>query len=122
LWEGIYIVFAVAMPLSHDLDDYKLETTFQKDPEYVLHTSYKADRGKGIRKAAVVEKWARQKYLGGGSFGSVHLEMLMECSHTTHRAVKQLYKADMARMKIDVKKELIALKKFSRAKVRSVRA
>src|SRR6266487_2783939 len=113
------------MSLFHDLDDYKLETAFQKDPECVLHTSYKADRVKGICKAAVVEKWARQKYVGRGSFGSVHLEMLMECNHTTqatHRAVKQLYKADLARTKIDFKKELIALTKFSRSKVRSARA
>jgi hypothetical protein len=111
------------MSLLHDLNDYKLETTFEYNPNYVIHTSYKSDRARGIRKVAVVKRWAPQKPdLGAGTFGTVRLENLLDIQDhdgtiVTQRAVKQLYKPQMARTNIDYKKELIALSKFSRSKV-----
>jgi len=63
------------MSLLHDLDDFKLETSFEKDTNFVLHTSYKADRARGIRKVAVVERWAPHgPELGVGTFGTVRLQ------------------------------------------------
>jgi hypothetical protein len=111
------------MSLLHDLDDYKLDTTFEHNPDCVIHTSYKSDRARGIRKVAVVRRWAPQKPdLGAGTFGTVRLENLLDVQDhdgtiVTQRAVKQLYKPQMARTNIDYKKELIALSKFSRSKV-----
>jgi hypothetical protein len=67
------------MSLLHDLDDYKLETTFEHNPDCVIHTSYKSDRARGIRKVAVVKRWAPQKPgLGAGTFGTVRLENLLD--------------------------------------------
>jgi hypothetical protein len=105
----------------HDLDDFKLETTFKNDPACVLHTSCQADRARGIRKAEVVEEWVPQKPdLGVGTFGTVRLEKKWN-QHggtiSTHHAVKLCHKAQMARLNVDYKKELIALTKFSRDKV-----
>ncbi|KAE8441992.1 hypothetical protein EG329_004118 [Mollisiaceae sp. DMI_Dod_QoI] len=108
------------MSIIYDLDDYKLETSFQKDPECILHTSYKLDRARGIQKVAIVDKWVPQKpSLGAGTFGTVRLEKCFSAGDGTkpsHRAAKQLNKMHMSRMKIDYKKELIALTKFSRSK------
>jgi hypothetical protein len=102
-----------------DLDDYKLEVSFERDPECVLHTKFVSDRARGIRRVPVVQKWRPQKPpLGAGMFGSVRLET---CSDSTekpeHRAVKKLQKMHLDRLKIDFRKELIALTKFSRQKV-----
>ncbi|XMA14342.1 hypothetical protein WAI453_007133 [Rhynchosporium graminicola] len=86
------------MSLLDDLNDYKLETSYQRDPEYTIHTSYRADRARGIGKVAVIEKWVRdQKLLGVSTFGSMH-------------------KSHIARLKVDYNKEIIALTKFSRSK------
>jgi hypothetical protein len=113
----------ISMAHIYDLDDYKLETTFQgyPQPNIILHTSYRADRARGIRKVAVVDQWAHQKpELGVGTFGTVRLEKKLNNRDEgqTFRAVKQLQKSQMARLRIDYRKELIALTKFSRSKVR----
>jgi len=107
------------MPLYPDLGDSKLDAIFQTDPDCVLHISYRPDRSRRIRKVAVLEKWAYQKDLAGGSFGRVHLEKLLKspASESNYRAVKKLYKSDLARSKIDFRKELAALNKFSSPKV-----
>lgn len=109
------------MSVIDDLDDYKLEASFQRDPECILHTSYKSDRARGIHGVAVVDTWVPQKPdLGSGTFGTVRLEKRLNApdgTKHTHRAVKRLHKIQMARLKIDYKKELIALTKFSRSKV-----
>jgi len=109
------------MSVIDDLDDYKLETTFQRDPVCVLHTSYKSDRARGIRRVAIVDKWVPQKpALGTGTFGTVRLEKFVNApdgTKRTERAVKQLHKMQLAQLNVDYKKELIALTKFSRSKV-----
>jgi hypothetical protein len=67
------------MSLLYDLDDYKLETTFEYNPDYVLHTSYKSDRARGIPKVSLVKRWAPQKLdLSAGTFGTVRLENLLD--------------------------------------------
>jgi hypothetical protein len=109
--------------MSHlqDLHDYKLETEFHTQPEIVLHRSYRADWSHGRQRVVLEEKWAPQKpELGVGTFGKVRLERRQNLDGQTQyqdRAVKQLRKMDMARMKVDFRKELAALTKFSRPKV-----
>ena len=109
------------MSLLRDLDDYKLQTEFRTRPNIVVHRSYRADWGHGRRRVVVEEEWAPQKpALGAGSFGTVRLERRQNVDGETQykdRAVKQLRKIDMARMKVDFRKELLALTKFSRSKV-----
>lgn len=103
----------------HDLDDFKIVTTFKNESGSVLHTSYKANRARGIRKVAV-EEWTPQKPdLGAGTFGTVRLETKVNNggARSTSRAVKLLRKTDIARLNVDYKKELLALSKFSRDKV-----
>lgn len=99
-----------------DLDDYKIDTTFHKNPDYVVHTLQTADWARGQKRKIVKEKWvAQDEILGSGTFGTVRLEERVDGKVT--RAVKQLWKFQMARLNIDYKKELLALTKFSRSKV-----
>jgi hypothetical protein len=105
------------MSLLEDLNDYRLETSFETNPYCIVHTSYKSDRARGICKVVIIEKWARQEpLLGEGSFGKVWLERKLDGDNDT-RAVKELSKSHLARVKVDYKKELLALTKFSKPKV-----
>ncbi|TVY24038.1 Serine/threonine-protein kinase [Lachnellula hyalina] len=112
------------MSLKDDLDDYKLDTTFQSDPKCVIHKFYKVHRARGFRKVEVLERWFPQgKVLGAGAFGTVRLEKRApsddhEGALRDLRAVKQLYKWQLDRLKVDFRKELSALIKFSRTKFR----
>ncbi|EPE28390.1 Protein kinase-like (PK-like) [Glarea lozoyensis ATCC 20868] len=101
-----------------DLDDYKLEVSFERDSDCVLHTKFVSDRARGIRRVPVVQKWRPQKPpLGAGMFGSVRLEICSDSiEKPEQRAVKKLQKMHLDRLKIDFRKELIALTKFSRRK------
>jgi len=111
------------MSLKDDLDDYKLDTTFQSDPKCVIHKFYKVHRARGFRKVEVLERWfPHGKVLGAGAFGTVRLEKRApsddhEGALRDLRAVKQLYKWQLDRLKVDFRKELSALIKFSRTKV-----
>jgi hypothetical protein len=111
-----------------DLEDYKLQTEFDRLRGVVLHRSYRADWANGRRRVVVEERWIpQQEVLGVGTFGTVRLETRQDDGsrrgsrghghESKYRAVKQLRKMDMARMKVDVRKELLALTKFSRSKV-----
>lgn len=100
-----------------DLNDWKLEASFENDPPCVIHKTTQADRANGIRSVAIVKRWVPQKpILGAGAFGTVHLEKEISGDNGT-RAVKQLYKSRMEGLGINYKKELVALTKFSRHKV-----
>jgi hypothetical protein len=100
--------------LDDDLDDYKLDSVFHTDPDYVLHTSFRRDLGRGLRKVKVEDKWYRERELGAGTFGSVYLEVT---SDQRQRAVKQISKHLATRLGIDYKTELSALAMFAKAKV-----
>jgi hypothetical protein len=100
--------------MDDDLDDYKLDTTWGQDPSYVVHTSFERDRRRGGRKVAIEKKWFRQRELGIGSCGVVHLETTEDGQE---RAVKSIRKGLATRLRIDYKRELAAISTFSRAKV-----
>lgn len=108
----------------NDLDDYKLHTEFRTNPNILLHRSYCADWAHGRSRVVVQEEWAPQKLpLGVGQFGVVRLEQRRTSDGDTsteykERAVKQLRKIDLDRMRVDFRKELQALTKFSRSKER----
>ncbi|QKX63248.1 uncharacterized protein TRUGW13939_10417 [Talaromyces rugulosus] len=110
------------MSLFNDLDDYKLHTEFCTNPNILLHRSYRADRARGRQRIAIQEEWAPQKPpLGVGQFGVVRLEQRQKVygdtsSEHQELAVKQLRKIDLDRMRVDFRKELQALTKFSRLK------
>lgn len=111
--------------MSHpsDLEDSKLQTQFDRRLGVTIHRSDHADWASGRGKIVVEERWAFKKQVGEGAFGRVSLEARQgvkgsdDPSHLNLRAVKELRKVDMQRMKIDVHKELEALTKFSRSKV-----
>lgn len=112
------------MSILHDLNDYKLETQFEKDPDSIVHTFYKSNRARGLRKVVVKERWYPEEVeLGAGTFGTVRLEKRFldrQQKNVARRAVKHLNKLQLERKNIDYKKELIALTKFSRSKVGSM--
>jgi hypothetical protein len=100
--------------MDDDLDDYKLDTTWGQDSSYVVHTTLERDhrhRGHTVR---VEKKWYRQKELGVGSCGIVHLETTKD---GRQRAVKSVRKSLAERLRIDYRRELAALTTFSKAKV-----
>jgi hypothetical protein len=102
--------------MDDDLEDYKLETTFEPEAGCVLHTSWMQDRAKGIRKIKVNDRWQRKDEIGVGSFGTVYLEMTKD---GRQRAVKTVRKRQAKKfgMAVDHKRELAALTVFSRSKV-----
>jgi hypothetical protein len=102
-----------------DLNDWKLETSFEDNPPCFVHTSYGADRASGIHTRAIVERWIPcPEPLGRGASGIVWLHN-ESSSNKKMRAVKQVSKFEMQRDNIDYKRELLALTKFSGKKVRN---
>ncbi|PQE06561.1 camk kinase protein [Rutstroemia sp. NJR-2017a WRK4] len=96
-----------------DLDDWKLETSFEDNPRCFVHTSYGADRASGINERAIVERWIpNPEPLGKGASGIIWLHR-ESSSDKKMRAVKQVSKFEMKRDNIDYKRELLALTKFS---------
>jgi hypothetical protein len=100
--------------MDDDLDDYKLDTAWGLDANYVVHSSFERDRRHGERKIRVENKWFRREELGVGSCGVVHYETTED---GRERAVKTIRKSLAARLKIDYRRELAAISTFSRAKV-----
>jgi hypothetical protein len=101
--------------MDDDLDDYKLETTWgDQDSSSVVHISFERDHGYRGGKIRVEDIWCRQRELGVGSCGIVHLETTKD---GRERAVKTIRKSLAARLGIDYKRELAAITTFSKAKV-----
>ena len=103
-----------------DFNDYKLETIVHQESKYVQHSYSRIDRAHGFKKVEVIEKWETQEAeLGTGTFGNVHLQQRIKETgiDNQYRAVKELEKSQLKRLKVDYKKELLALTKFSRSKV-----
>lgn len=80
------------------INDFKLETTIHTD-----YTEHLIDNKR--------ERWHREQKLGEGGFGLVWLER--ERTTDRYRAVKRIQNTS----RIDYRKELVALEKFSRPKV-----
>jgi hypothetical protein len=100
--------------MDDDLDDYKLDTIWHHDPSHVVHiSSERVSRHRG-GKARVENKWYRQRELGVGSCGVVHLETTED---GRERAVKSIRRSLAEKLKIDYRRELAAISTFSKAKV-----
>lgn len=99
------------------LDHFKLDA--EVFPEYTLHTSYRANRTRGLRKEKVEARWDRQRSIGQGSFGEVWLEVKFQGTGaaTDERAVKIINKSQMSTFKIDYRREISALATFSKSQV-----
>jgi hypothetical protein len=100
--------------MDDDLDDYKLDATWHENPSHVVHISFERDHRNKGRKVKVENKWFRQRELGVGSCGVVHLETTEDGQE---RALKSIRKTLAARLKIDYRRELAAISIFSKAKV-----
>src|ERR1700743_3172921 len=100
--------------MSWDLiEHFKLDAQICGD--HTLHTEYVSDPARGARKVKVEKRWYKERHLGDGAFGDVWLEAQKESDRVTaERAVKILQKRRMESLKIDYKRELLALAKLSR--------
>jgi hypothetical protein len=97
------------------IDHFKLEA--RQFPDHVLHTEYYSDPSRGLRKIGVEKRWYRQQSLGRGSFGAVWLEVYRDdVGKVANRAVKEIDKRHMQAVKLDYKRELLALAKLSKVK------
>jgi hypothetical protein len=101
--------------MDDDLEDYKLETTFEREAGCIVHTSWTQDRARGLRKVKVKDRWRRRGEIGVGSFGTVYLEATED---GRQRAVKAVRKRVAEKFGVNHKRELAALTVFSRPKVR----
>jgi serine/threonine protein kinase len=99
--------------MDDELDDYKLDAIWGQDPGYVVHTSFERNCRHRGRKVRTEKKWYRQRELGFGSCGDVHLETTDDGQE---RAVKSIQKSWASRLRIDYKRELAAISTFSKAK------
>jgi hypothetical protein len=100
--------------MSWDLiEHFKLDAQIYDD--HTLHTEYVSDPARGMRKARVEKRWYKERHIGHGAFGDVWLEVQKEHDRVTaKRAVKSIQKRRMESVKIDYKRELLALAKLSR--------
>ena len=94
------------------VDHFKLAA--QVFPEHTSHITYQVDRSRGVRET-IETKWTREDVIGQGSFGRVWREIHNQPDGKKNtRAVKVLEKRSMDVYKVDIKKELLALAKFSK--------
>ena len=101
---------------SSDLIDlFKLDATYTS--EYTTQISTERDPSRGARKIKIEKRWYRGDSLGHGAFGAVWVEHNSNMSDTAAavRAVKEVSKGYMQRIRLDYKRELIALAKLSKA-------
>ncbi|KAI9858585.1 MAG: hypothetical protein M1813_007390 [Trichoglossum hirsutum] len=88
--------------------------------ECTTHIEYKTDRARGIRKEKVERRWHRAQCIGRGTFGVVWLEVREENDGVEKRAVKVIDKGGMQHLRVDYRKELLALSKFSKLQYEEV--
>jgi hypothetical protein len=95
------------------IEHFKLDA--QVFGEHTLHIEYVSDPARGIRKARIEKRWDKERYIGHGAFGDVWLEVQKERGQVAaERAVKSIQKRQMESVKIDYRRELLALAKLSR--------
>ena len=92
---------------------HKLDTKFLTG--HVQHTTFHSDASQGRRRVKVTRKWYRERELGRGSFGAVSLE---RSERGEYRAVKEISKDRSSKVKVDYKRELMAMAIL--AKVRDI--
>jgi hypothetical protein len=98
------------------LDHFKLDA--KVFPDYTLHVTDRMDRDRGVREK-IETKWMRIERVGKGAFGQVWRELRYNPGGKQDaRAVKIIEKQQMSALNIDIKRELLALAKFSKDKVR----
>ena len=102
-------------PLDIVIGYHKLDTKFFQG--HAEHTTFHSDASQGRRRVKVVGKWYRERELGRGSFGAVSLE---RSERGEYRAVKEISKDRSSRVKIDYRRELMAMAIL--AKVRDIEA
>lgn len=110
----------VAMHRIPDLvRDSQLDTRFHS--KYTSHVYYES--GPTARERVLVreEYWKREKYIGGGSFGTVWLEKCVKGQREVEvRAVKEIPKPQQPSRPVNYNRELEAMAKFSHWKVSSL--
>jgi serine/threonine protein kinase len=107
----------VSVDESSDLIElFKLEATHTH--EYTSQISTERDPTRGARKIKVEKRWYRGNSLGHGAFGDVWVEH--DCNvpdaATAVRAVKEVSKGYMRRIRLDYRRELIALATLSKVR------
>ncbi|XTI95272.1 WD40 repeat-like protein [Cenococcum geophilum] len=94
------------------LDHFKLEA--EVFPEHTLHFTYKKNRARGGQEK-IKKQWNRMESIGEGTFGKVWRELHYQLGGNQEvRAVKVIEKQRIKAYKVDFKKELLALAKFSK--------
>ena len=83
---------------------HKLNTEFFAG--HVQHTTFRSDTSQGRRQVRVVKKWHSEREVGRGSFGTVFLE---KSERGEHRAVKEIAKDRNGALRIDYRRELMAM-------------
>ena len=102
------------------LDHFKLEA--EVFPEHTLHFTYKKNRARGGQEK-IEKQWNRMESIGEGTFGRVWRELHCQLGGNQEvRAVKVIEKQRIKAYKVDFKKELLALAKFSKDEVLEVPA
>jgi calcium/calmodulin-dependent protein kinase I len=96
--------------------DSKLETKILAG--YTQHVFYRSGRSVLERRVRQEERWVRERFLGQGAYGTVHLE---RCEGSVNdsklRAVKEIRKCVIPGQDLNYIRELEAIAKFSHAKV-----
>ena len=102
------------------LDHFKLEA--EVFPKHTLHFTYKKNRARGGQEK-IEKQWNRMESIGEGTFGKVWRELHCQPGGNQEvRAVKVIEKQRIKAYKVDFKKELLALAKFSKNEVLKVPA
>ena len=91
---------------------HKLDTKFFAG--HVQHTTFHSDAAKGRRRVKEVKSWYRDREIGRGSFGTVFLE---RSERGEYRAVKEIAKDKGSRVKIDHRRELMAMAILGKVRV-----
>lgn len=101
------------------IDHFKLDAT--RSPDDTLQISWDRGQVPGSRKVKVETRWYRGDNIGHGAFGAVWVERNNSDASvaTVTRAVKEVSKAYMKSIGIDVRRELLALAILSKVKPES---
>ncbi|KAM5348917.1 hypothetical protein ACJ41O_008740 [Fusarium nematophilum] len=100
--------------LSDLVRDSKIETEFLAS--HVQHVFHETGRSLRRRRVRRVECWTKDRLLGRGAFGKVHLHVCRDDEGDKFRAVKEVKKCVVLGQELDYNTELEAIMKFSHPK------